>query len=36
MADRAPDIFDTEPEGGSDEENVEEEEPEVEGDSYRS
>ncbi len=30
MADRAPDIFDTEPEGGSDEENVEEEYPEEE------
>ncbi|KAL9958439.1 hypothetical protein ACROYT_G035451 [Oculina patagonica] len=32
MADRAPDIFDTEPEGGSDEENVEEEYPEEEED----
>ncbi|XP_078345328.1 uncharacterized protein LOC144630849 [Oculina patagonica] len=32
MADRAPDIFDTEPEGESDEENVEEEEPEEEED----
>ncbi|XP_078380186.1 uncharacterized protein LOC144663126 [Oculina patagonica] len=30
MADRAPDVFDTEPEGGTDEENVEEEEPEEE------
>ncbi|XP_078357178.1 uncharacterized protein LOC144642054 [Oculina patagonica] len=30
MADRAPDIFDTEPEGGSGEENVEEEYPEEE------
>ncbi|KAL9983872.1 hypothetical protein ACROYT_G006115 [Oculina patagonica] len=35
MADRAPDIFDTEPEGGSDEENVEEEDPQEEEEEYR-